>query len=228
MSDSALVLRPTYLASFDESSFFGSLNAIENFFETIEGSVVNLRDDQLVDLFSLVNQLGTRAWATRALVLEEIENRTKRLLNKTTLTKEEFNQHVARSIDLARSTAYEDIHILKSVRASGLHPRLDRTFYKIALGDENFKEAVEYAEDQYDSLGGKYTTREFAEWVDQRRGPHERIEKVPPLEFIPDEINILYTALRFYVRNNPDPTEKAAEKLLKRLTDRRKLIENTQ
>jgi hypothetical protein len=224
MSDTALILQPKIVTSFSESSFIGSLDAIENFFETIEGTVSNLSDEQLLNLFGLVDELGTRSWSTRALVLEEIENRTKKLLNKDSLSKAEFGEHVAKVVNIAKSTAYEDIHILKSVRASGLKPRLDRTFYKIALGAPNFKEAVEHAEEEYDSLGGKYSTREFEHWVGVQKGTIVEAEipteETVGIEVTREELLTLISAFVFYLKNNPNTGTDTAANLHKKLTNR--------
>lgn len=219
MSDTAIVLQTQTLTNFDDSSFFSSLDAIDNFFGSIDNAVKKLQDDQLLNLFTLVNQLGNRAWITRAIIIEEIENRTKFMLNKEKLSKEEFIEHVAKVIDIAKSTAYEDLQILRFMRDAGTEPRLDRTFYKLALSSPDFNKAVAHAEEESDSLGGKYTTKQFARWVARERGdlPQDAPEFYTTIGFSKDEIALLLEAYKQFLKNDPQPQEGASNTLFVKL-----------
>lgn len=219
MSDTAIVLQTQTLPSFNDSSFFSSLDAIDDFFGSIDGAVRNLQDDQLLNLFTLVNQLGNRAWITRAIIIEEIENRTKVSLNKEKLSKEEFDQHVARAIDIARSTAYEDLQILGLMRETNTEPRLDRTFYKLALSAPNFATAVAHAEEESDSLGGKYTTKQFARWVARERGenPQEAPEFFVLMSLSSEEIDLLFSAYKAFLKIEPHEQKGAVDTLFQKL-----------
>lgn len=217
----ALVLNTEELPVFNDSSFFRSLDAIDSFFERTDTAVTELQDDQLLNLFSLVNQLGNRAWMTRAIIIGEIANRTKAALHKEELTKEEFREHVAKALDIARSTAYEDIQILKKMREEDLAPRLDRTFYKLALTAPNFKEAIAHAEDEYDSLGGKYTTQQFSRWVDGEAGKDLMTTKRKILlEISPEELNTLVEAVSFLMKNDPSIHGGENKSLYQKLLDK--------
>ncbi len=173
-----IILLQKEISTFEQGKFFHSLTAIENFFNKIDSALRELEDEQLLDFFSLVNHIGNKSWFTRCLILEEIEKRAKEKLGKKVLSKGEFEANVAKPIDIAKTTAYEDLQILRSVRALGLEPRLDRDFYKVAFQAPDFKKAVEYAEEQMDSLGGKYTTREFRRWIAQERLEAVKLQKV--------------------------------------------------
>ncbi len=219
-----ITLQEQNLSSFDDSKFFHSLTLIDNFFNNIDDAIKKLDDDNLLQLFSAVNQMGNRTWFTRCLILEEIENRTKESLQKKTLSRTEFETGVAKAVDLARSTAYEDLQILKAVRASGLTPRLDRAFYKTALLAPNFKEAIEYAEEQHDSLGGKYSSRNFSRWVAMKNGEGEKdpLNESLSFELSKVELNVLINALSNLLTSGIDLKEEkeTAISLLTRLQSR--------
>ena len=168
------------IASFESSRFFHSLSAIENFFGKIDTAIQQLNGQQLLDLFSLVNQLGNRAWYSRCLILEELEKRAKKKLGKETLTKKEMEEYVAKPLDIARTTAYSDLQTCALVQKSGLEPRLDRSFYEIAKKAHNFKKAVEYAEQQHDAMNGHFTLRQFQSWIIEQKRKN-LITETPPL-----------------------------------------------
>lgn len=224
MTDTALVLQTQTLPSFNDSSFFSSLDAIDDFFSSIDNATKNLQDDQLLNLFTLVNQLGGRAWVTRAIIVEEILNRTKKSLGKEELTKKEFETHVARALDIAKTTAYTDLQILKEMKEMKEEgqdmPILDRTFYTVALTAPDFKKAVTYAVEQNDSLGGKYTAREFLRWVTKERGEANEEETkgmTVYLGLVAEEIEILIEAYRTFLKNDPNPQGEMAEELYQKL-----------
>lgn len=224
MSDTSIVLQTQTLPTFNDSSFFHSLDAIDDFFGSIDGAVKNLQDDQLLNLFTLVNQFGNRAWITRATIIEEIENRTKTLLHKEKLSKEEFDQHVARALDVAKSTAYEDLQILGLMRETNTDPRLDRTFYKLALSAPDFTKAVAHAEEKSDSLGGKYTTKEFARWVARERGenPQEATEFFTFLSLSAEEIDLLFSAYKAFLKIEPHAQQGSVDTLYQKLQNKYK------
>lgn len=171
-----LILEQQYLNQFDEGKYFHSLTAIENFFEKVNLSLPLINDDDLIRLFSVINHLGNKAWYARCLIIDEIKVRQLEKFNKKELTKDEFKDSVAKPLEIAPSTAYEDLQILSTVRELGIEPRLERDFYKLALGADNKKTAIEHAESEYDKFNGKYTTTEFRKWIKDQKPP------APPLE----------------------------------------------
>jgi hypothetical protein len=223
----ALILNPEETPVFNDSSFFRSLDAIDSFFERTDTAVQELQDDQLLNLFTLVNQLGNRAWMTRAIIIGEIANRTKSLLHKEELSKEEFREHVAKVLDIAKSTAYEDIQILKKMKEEELSPRLDRTFYKLALSAPSFKDAISHAEEEYDSMGGKYTTQQFSRWVDNEAGKSFEDKKTKIiLEVSFEELNTIVSAVSFLMKNDPSVHEDGSKSLYQKLLGKLRETEN--
>ncbi len=165
-STKSIVLVAQELQSFDKGRFFHSITSMENFFEALEGSLPYLPDDELTQLFGMVDFLGKRAWFARCLIIAEMKKRTEAILGHV-LSEDELRNTV-KPLEISRTTAYDDLQIYNALRKDGVEPRLDRNFYKVALRHPNFKEAIEYAEQQYDAFQGKYTALEFKKWVDSQ------------------------------------------------------------
>ena len=208
-NSSQIVTLKESLTKYSATGFFDSIGAIERFFDNIESTIKKLDDNSLLDLHATIGHLEKKSWFTRCLILEEMESRIKLRLGKKFLSVEEFSQHVARPIELAKSQAYEDLQILSAVRSSELTPRLDRNFYKIALSAPDFKKAISYAEEQNDSLGGKYSSGEFARWVGLNG--HKELKK---FWLTSDEIELVVDGLED-LRSLNDDTEKIDELLKK-------------
>ena len=165
-----LILLQQEIEQFEPSRFFHSVTAIENFFGRIEDALPELEDDQLTDLFTQINYLGNRAWYSRCLILNEIKTRQEQRIGRK-LTEEELKNGMAKKIELATRTIYDDLQILKLLQENAVEPRLERTFYQLAQTATDFKIAIEHAEDEQDTYHGKYTTTEFKKWIKKQKKP---------------------------------------------------------
>lgn len=180
----AIVLVSQELEQADPSRLFTSLTAIESFFSHIENTLPSLSDEQLTDLFTLVNMVGDRSWVSRCVILEEIKRRLETTYGHT-LSEGEVKEQIAKPLEISPTTVYRDLKIWKSLQALEVEPRLPREFYSLALVAPDFKEAVEHAEEQYDASQGHFTTRQFKDWVYSQKyhKEHEQPQKIVGFDY---------------------------------------------
>lgn len=190
-----VTLSSEQLSSFEESGFINSFNALDSFFDQIQNAIVKMDDNSLLEFIPLLDHFGVRAWYARVQAIQELENRIRVRLQKEVLTAKEFEEHVAKVVNVSRSTAYDDRKLFHKLKEHEITPRLDRTFYVIALRAPDFEKAVQHAEEENDRYHGKYSTREFARWVLEQSGGKSRIaEGIVNLTL--REINIILKCLR--------------------------------